>query len=68
MPSVMPEASIEPVASLPSLEGLEGYAEAGWRCPSCAYLAAVGRSCPLCGAEMAEVPDVVEDETPLLLV
>ncbi|MCB1005849.1 MAG: hypothetical protein KDB35_16825 [Acidimicrobiales bacterium] len=39
----------------------EGYAEAGWRCPSCAYLAAVGRTCPLCGAEMAEVPDVVED-------
>ena len=39
----------------------EGYSEAGWRCPSCSYLAAVGRKCPLCSTDMVEVPDVVED-------
>lgn len=39
----------------------EGYSEAGWRCPGCAHLASVGRTCPLCGADMVEVPDVVED-------
>ena len=39
----------------------EGYSEAGWRCPSCSHLAAIGRRCPLCGADMVEVPDVVED-------
>ena len=39
----------------------EGYSEAGWRCPSCAQLTVVGRGCPVCGTEMVEVPDVVED-------
>ena len=39
----------------------EGYSEAGWRCPECSYLAAIGRTCPLCSSEMVEVPDVVED-------
>lgn len=39
----------------------EGYSEAGWRCGECGHLAAIGRKCPLCSAEMVEVPDVVED-------
>lgn len=39
----------------------EGYSEGGWRCPGCSHLAAVGRRCPLCGTDMVEVPDVVED-------
>lgn len=39
----------------------EGYSEGGWRCPGCSHLAAVGRRCPLCGTDMVEVADVVED-------
>ncbi len=39
----------------------EGYSEGGWRCPACSYLAAIGRTCPLCSSDMVEVPDVVED-------
>lgn len=39
----------------------EGYSEAGWRCPGCARLATVGRTCPLCASEMVEAADVVED-------
>ena len=39
----------------------EGYSEAGWRCLECAYLGAIGRTCPLCSSAMVEVPDIVED-------
>lgn len=38
-----------------------GYMEAGWRCASCRSLATVGRACPLCGADMEHLDDVVED-------
>ncbi|HSP04371.1 MAG TPA: hypothetical protein VLR27_12755 [Acidimicrobiales bacterium] len=38
----------------------DGYAVEGWRCDSCDRLATVGRTCT-CGAEMAEVPDLVEE-------
>jgi peptide subunit release factor 1 (eRF1) len=38
-----------------------GYSEAGWRCEPCQRLAAVGRTCKECGAEMAPVDDVVEE-------
>ena len=37
----------------------EGYEAEGWRC-SCGCLAAVGRRCPVCSADMERVPDVVE--------
>lgn len=37
----------------------DGYAEGGWRCPSCQRLATVGRICA-CGAEMEHLDDVVE--------
>lgn len=38
-----------------------GYEAAGWRCPGCDRLAARGRACPTCGAEMTRVGDVVEE-------
>jgi peptide subunit release factor 1 (eRF1) len=37
----------------------DGYVEPGWRCRACRYLGRVGRRCPVCDAEMAEVNDVV---------
>lgn len=39
----------------------EGFAESGWRCPSCRALATIGRSCPTCSAEMVPLDDVVEE-------
>jgi peptide subunit release factor 1 (eRF1) len=39
----------------------KGYAAPGWRCHGCDTLAAMGRRCRRCGAEMDEVDDVVED-------
>ncbi len=33
----------------------------GWRCGSCNAVAAVGRNCAVCGAEMHQVDDVVEE-------
>ena len=38
----------------------DGYETAGWRCASCGALAAKGRTCPTCEAEMVKVDDVVE--------
>ncbi|QGG95575.1 baeRF10 domain-containing protein [Actinomarinicola tropica] len=38
----------------------DDYAEAGWRC-GCGALAAVGPTCPSCGATMERVDDVVEE-------
>src|SRR5690606_27444887 len=39
----------------------QGYTASGWRCDSCSTLAAIGRRCKRCGAEMAEVDDLVEE-------
>lgn len=39
----------------------DGYAAPGWRCGGCDALATVGRRCPVCGGEMDQVDDVVED-------
>ena len=46
----------------------QGYAVDGWRCGSCKLLAAKGRACSSCGAEMHAVSDVVEEavETALM--
>ena len=38
----------------------DGYEAPGWRCTSCGGLAARGRRCPTCAAEMVKVDDVVE--------
>lgn len=38
----------------------DDYEEAGWRC-GCGVLAAVGPTCPTCGAAMERVDDVVEE-------
>ncbi len=38
----------------------DGYEAPGWRCPSCRWLAVKGRGCPVCGASMQLVEDVVE--------
>jgi peptide subunit release factor 1 (eRF1) len=38
----------------------DGYEAPGWRCPSCRWLAVKGRGCPVCGASMEMVEDVVE--------
>jgi peptide subunit release factor 1 (eRF1) len=39
----------------------DGYTAPGWRCRPCATLATLGRRCKLCGAEMEEIDDVVEE-------
>jgi peptide chain release factor subunit 1 len=39
----------------------EEYEAPGWRCRSCSFLAAVGRTCPVCEADMDRVEDVVEE-------
>jgi peptide chain release factor subunit 1 len=38
-----------------------GYVAEGWRCPSCAGLFVMGRTCATCSTEMAHVEDVVEE-------
>ncbi len=38
-----------------------GYEAPGWRCLSCSHVAAIGRRCPVCQAEMTQVGDVVEE-------
>ncbi len=37
-----------------------GRAEKGYRCPQCQWLAVTGKTCPRCGAEFQDVPDVIE--------
>lgn len=37
----------------------DGYEEVGWRCPSCGLLAATGPQCPVDGAAMDHLDDVV---------
>jgi peptide subunit release factor 1 (eRF1) len=39
----------------------EGYRAPGWRCEHCNRLAAMGRRCRICGQDMVEVEDLVED-------
>ncbi len=39
----------------------DNFTVAGWRCSSCRMVAAVGRTCVLCEAEMHQVDDVVEE-------
>lgn len=39
----------------------DGFTQSGWRCGSCRLLTTVGRMCPSCGEEMAQVEDVVEE-------
>ena len=39
----------------------KGYAAPGWRCTECDGLAAIGRRCKGCRAEMVPVDDLVED-------
>lgn len=39
----------------------DGYVAPGWRCRGCGHIATLGRSCPLCGIDMAEVEDAVEE-------
>jgi peptide subunit release factor 1 (eRF1) len=38
----------------------DGYEAPGWRCPSCAFLGAMGPACPLCATPMEKLNDVVE--------
>lgn len=39
----------------------EGYVAEGWRCGACGHLATLGPSCPVCGAQMTRVDDVIEE-------
>jgi peptide chain release factor subunit 1 len=39
----------------------QGFGHEGWRCGSCAYIGRIGRTCPVCSAEMYYVDDVVEE-------
>ncbi|MDP8956919.1 MAG: hypothetical protein M3N24_08180 [Actinomycetota bacterium] len=37
-----------------------GRTEKGFKCPNCDWLAVTGKTCPRCGAEFDEIPDVME--------
>ena len=39
----------------------DGFETPGWRCRACNYVAAKGRTCPVCDAKMDKVDDVVEE-------
>lgn len=39
----------------------EGYEAPGWRCGGCNWVGTRGRRCPLCGNDMDQVSDVVEE-------
>jgi peptide subunit release factor 1 (eRF1) len=45
----------------------DGYRAEGWRCDGCGRLAAIGRICKSCGAEMESVDNVVEEAVDLAL-
>jgi len=45
----------------------EGYATAGWSCPGCGRLAAVGPHCTQCEGSMERVEDVVEEAVEMAL-
>lgn len=38
-----------------------GYEAPGWRCMGCGHIAAIGRACPVCSAEMVQVDDVIDE-------
>lgn len=46
----------------------EGFEHAGWRCGKCGFIGRIGRSCPVCAAEMDVVDDVVESAVEEALV
>lgn len=39
----------------------DGYEAPGWRCRACGHVCLRGRMCPVCGTEMHQVDDVVEE-------
>ncbi|MBI2703723.1 MAG: hypothetical protein HYX32_00315 [Actinobacteria bacterium] len=39
----------------------DGFSQPGWRCEACHLLTTVGRNCPACQGEMAQVEDAVEE-------
>ncbi|MDQ1396583.1 MAG: hypothetical protein QOG64_1842, partial [Acidimicrobiaceae bacterium] len=39
----------------------DGFEAPGWRCDGCRFLAGKGPKCPLCGSDMEQAPDVVEE-------
>jgi peptide subunit release factor 1 (eRF1) len=39
----------------------QGFSEGGWRCPTCDNLFAKGPTCPVDGATMVHLDDVVEE-------
>lgn len=39
----------------------QGYSETGWRCSQCGYLCHLGPTCPIDGATMARLDDIVEE-------
>ncbi len=39
----------------------DGFEAPGWRCASCSWVGTRGRRCPVCGAAMEQVGDVVEE-------
>jgi peptide chain release factor subunit 1 len=45
----------------------DGFEVPGWRCRNCDHLASVGRRCPLCGTDMDQVADVVEEAVEVAL-
>lgn len=45
-----------------------GFSHEGWRCAACGHIARVGRTCPVCEAEMQAVGDVVEEAVEEALV
>jgi peptide chain release factor subunit 1 len=38
-----------------------GFSRPGWRCEACRCIHRIGRTCPVCGAEMMAVEDVAEE-------
>ncbi len=46
----------------------EGFEAPGWRCRACAWVGTLGRRCPLCGTDMEQVADVVEEAVEEALV
>lgn len=39
----------------------DGFEAPGWRCHACGHVALRGRACPVCGKDMQQVDDVVEE-------
>jgi len=45
----------------------DGYRESGWRCDRCGYLCHKGPTCPVDGAKMSRVDDIVEEAVDVAL-